>query len=144
MRIRNLAFVFGVFFIFGTIMGTTAQAATEITILVANKKTAAYENAKKLANDKTIFAERKLHKAFSKIEDLIAEKKKCPVPRVRGMKTPPCDLPENDRNWIINVKVAHGDYAGKGGRGNFSLSEVKAPNTILRLLGGYDDNFKVR
>ena len=119
-------------------------AATTITVLVANKKSAAYKNAKAMANDKTIFAERKLHKALSRVEDLIASKKKCPEPRVRGLEAPPCKLAENDRDWIINVKVAQGEYKGKGGRGGFSLSEVKAPNTVLRLLGGYDDHFKKR
>ena len=121
-----------------------ALAGTEITILVADKQSEAYKNAKSKANDKTIFAERKMHKALSRVAELIKAKKKCPMPRVRGLPWPKCDLPAADRYLTINVKVAHGDYKGKGGRGNFSVAELIAPDTTLRLLGGYDDAFAKR
>lgn len=125
-------------------IANNAFAARKITILVANKNTPAYTNAQAKADDKNIFADRKIHKAFSRVEELLGQKKMCPKPRVRGLKAPPCKLPDDERYWEINVKVANGDYAGKGGRGNFSFSEINAPDTTLRILGGYDDKFEKR
>ncbi|MBW2703454.1 MAG: hypothetical protein JRF33_21765 [Deltaproteobacteria bacterium] len=119
-------------------------SAREVTILVAGKKTPAYANAKKMADGKSIFAERKLHKAMTRIEEVIKAEEKCPMPRDIRLKWPKCNLSADQRNLVINVKVAHGDYKGKGGRGNFGLQQVIAPDATVRLLGGYDDNFKKR
>jgi hypothetical protein len=134
-----VAFLLGLSFI-----AVQALAGSQITILVADKASPAYEFAKKQADDKTIFAERKLHKALSKAAELIQAKKKCPMPKVRGLAWPKCDLPEAERYWTVTVKVAQGDYVGKGGKGGFGLPELIAPDTTLRILGGYDDTFSRR
>ena len=47
------------------------------------------------------------------------------------MKPPPCDLPDNERYLTINIKVAHGDYKGKGGQGNFQFPELIAPDFVI-------------
>lgn len=130
--------------LFALLLSTQALAATTIDLLVAEKDTPAFAAATAKADEKTVFAFSKLNKALSKVEELISAAPKCPQPKVRGMKAPPCELPENDRFWVINVKVAHGALAGKGGTGNFSLGELIAPDTTLRLLGGYDDAFEKR
>ncbi len=53
----------------------SASAAKVTTILVANKGTRACDNAKKMANNETIFAERKLQEALNRFEMMAA---KCP------------------------------------------------------------------
>jgi len=126
------------------LVAPAVRAAKSIDILVADKKSDAYKNAKAKANDSTVFAERKLHKAFSKAEELIRAKKKCPQPRHPKLPPPKCNLSEDERSLTINIKVAHGEYAGKGGKGGFGLGELIAPDTTLRILGGYDDGFDKR
>lgn len=100
----------------------SAAWAAEYTILVANKKTAAYDNAKARADGKAVFAERRLHKALKQVEELFGQ----------------------DPEATVNVKIAHGEYTGKGGRAGFTLNEIQAPKGTLRILGGYDDEFKQR
>lgn len=96
--------------------------AQDLTILVAEKDTPALANAEKLADGSAVFAERKLHKALSQAAELLKANPKA----------------------TVNVKLAHGEYAGKGGKDGFVFEEVIAPEGTLRLLGGYDDDFKTR
>lgn len=131
-------------FTFALIAPATFAAGKTVDILVADKKSDAYKNAKAKANDDTIFAERKLHKAFSQAEKLIRAKKKCPQPRHPKLPPPKCNLSADERELTINIKVAHGNYAGKGGKGGFGFSEMIAPDTTLRILGGYNDDFTKR
>ena len=91
-------------------------------VLVAPKDSAAYEAAQKKANGKSVFAERKIHKAFAKAGEIISSCGTCEV----------------------NVKLATGNYVGKGSTGSWEFPEVIAPNVVLRILGGYDDNFGKR
>jgi hypothetical protein len=107
--------------VFGVAAASTASAG-DFTILVANKDTAAFEAAGKLADDAAVFAESRLHKALDRAAELIGA----------------------NPDAVVNVKLAAGEYAGKGGAGGFTFPEVIAPGATLRLLGGYDDAFKVR
>ena len=96
--------------------------AQEFTILVAQKGTPADESARKLADDTSVFAERKLHKALDQAVELI----------------------EANPKATVNVKVASGAHEPKGGRGTWTVSQVIAPEATLRILGGYGDGFEVR
>jgi hypothetical protein len=121
-----------------------AGADTVVTILVAPGGTPAAEVAATKADGKTIFAETRLFKAIDKAVELVNAKKHCPPPKVRGLEPPPCDLSPDERYLVVNVKVAGGKYEGRGGRGGFSIPEIYEPDTILRILGGYDDTFENR
>lgn len=101
---------------------TQSTSAEEINILVANQDTPAYAAAKGLANDSTVFAERKLHKALNRAREILRENKEA----------------------TLNIKVAAGKYVGKGGKGGFGFSEVISPGATFRMLGGYDDSFTKR
>ncbi|GIW72768.1 MAG: hypothetical protein KatS3mg102_2310 [Planctomycetota bacterium] len=104
-----------------TCVAATATAA-EFTILVANKKTPAYDHAQQRADGEHIFAQRRLHRALQQVEELLGKH------------------PEA----TVAVEIAHGEYTGKGGNVGFTLGEVVAPGATLRILGGYDDSFSKR
>lgn len=145
MKTTRSTWLFGlVFFIFAVLAPAWAMAVSEVNILVANKDTPAAQAAAARANDKTIFAETRLFKAIEKAVDVINAKKHCPQPRVKGMTAPPCTLTPDERYLVVNIKVAGGTYEGKGGRGGFRIPEIIEPDTTLRILGGYDDNFEKR
>ncbi|MEM6733600.1 MAG: right-handed parallel beta-helix repeat-containing protein, partial [Myxococcota bacterium] len=122
----------------------STAAAKQYTILVANKNTPAYEHAKKTKDDALVFAERKLHKAFKRAGEILGDPARCAnnpqpspynKPRERNPIADPCS---------VTIKVAAGEYVGKGGRGNFAMAPVWAPDATLRILGGYDATFKTR
>jgi len=128
--------------VFGFAMPATAK---DINILVAQKGSDAYKYAKSIQNKQTIFAEKKIHKAFSRVQKLFASGAcpVCPQPRVRGLAAPACNIPEQD--WCtINIKVTAGLHKGKGGNSGFGLNPGIQPQTTLRILGGYDGHFKNR
>ncbi len=126
-----------------TVSATTASAAKVFTILVGEKGTPALENAEKLANGETVFAENKIHKALGKFEEIAKGCPICPQPRVYNMPDPKCDL-DPATFCEVNIKVAGGEFAGKGGKGSFEIPGIIATEVTLRLLGGYDDTFKTR
>ena len=121
-----------------------AHAVPEVNILVANQDTPAAKAAAAKADGKTIFAETKLFKAIDKAVEVITAKKHCPVPKKQGLPVPACTLTPNERYLVVNIKVAGGEYTGKGGKGGFSVPEIIEPDTTLRILGGYDDAFARR
>ena len=104
-----------------TLVAGTAHAQ-DLTILVAPKKSPAYESAKKKANGDTVFAERKVHKAFKRAA---AHAQKC------GACT-------------VTVKVAGGTYVGKGKTGHWMFPNVENIKATVRILGGYDAEFTQR
>lgn len=103
------------------LLAAPAEAQT-ISVLVGEKESPAAQTAEKLADGKTTFSERTLQKALDKAVAVIQGCAAC----------------------TVNVKIAGGEYAGKGGIGQFSIPEVIAPQATLRILGGYDPAFKKR
>jgi hypothetical protein len=130
--------------LYGLTAGPLLAAVPEVSILVANKDTPAAAAAAAKADGKTVFAESRLFKAIDKAAEIIGAKKHCPQARVKGMEVPPCTLTPEERYLVVNIKVASGEYQGKGGKGGFSIPEINEPDTTLRILGGYDDKFEKR
>ena len=106
----------------GLVLLAPAARAADLTVLVAPKKSAAYANAKKLADGSATLAERKIHKGFNAAAKHLAACGAC----------------------TVTVKVAAGTYVGKGRSGHWIFPKVVAPKATLRILGGYDDNFAKR
>lgn len=102
-------------------MSATANAA-DITILVGTKKSEAYQFAKSKANKKTVFSAKSLSKAFSLAGKELIDCKTC----------------------TVNIKIASGDFLGKGKTGHWMFPDVIVPDARLRILGGYDDSFTTR
>ncbi len=96
--------------------------AKDYTILVAPKKTEAYKNGKKLKNGDNIFFKNKLFKALRKAAEILA----------------------TNKGDTVNIKIAAGEYYGKTKSGTWGFPEIKSPKGTLRILGGYDANFKKR
>ncbi|MFC1673579.1 hypothetical protein ACFL12_05425 [Pseudomonadota bacterium] len=106
-----------------TLASTTSWAlAEDMTILVGQKKSAAYDSAKSMANGADILAAKSLAKAFTKAGEHL---KTCGV-------------------CTVDIKVAAGDFYGKGKTGHWMFPDVIAPDARLRILGGYDDSFSAR
>jgi len=96
--------------------------AQDVTILVAQAGTPAEGAATRLANGKTVLAERKLFKAFDLAAAKLGECKTCKV----------------------TIKVAGGTQVGKGGVGQWTFPEVITPAATLHILGGWDAKFARR
>lgn len=105
------------------ILATPALAAAQdVTILVASAESPAGEYAAKQANDKTVFHEKRLFKAFDLAAAKLGECKTCSV----------------------TIKVAGGPQVGKGKVGQWAFPETIAPEASLHILGGWDDRFARR
>ena len=96
--------------------------AKDYTILVAPKKTEAYKNGKKLKNGDNIFFKNKLFKAMRKAAEILS----------------------TNKGDTVNIKISAGEYFGKTKSGTWGFPEIKSPKGTLRILGGYDNNFKKR
>lgn len=102
-----------------------AHAATTYDVLVAPRDSAASETAAALAaraDGSTVFAERKIHSAFGRAQELLTGCGDC----------------------TVQVKIAGGSYDGKARTGQWTFPEVQAPGATLRILGGYADDFSSR
>ncbi len=97
-------------------------AAEDITILVAPRDTPAYEAAVNMADDTTIFAERRIHRAFTRAAENMATCGEC----------------------TTTIKLAAGAYTGRGDTGMWTFPEVTSPDATLHILGGWDDDFAAR
>lgn len=118
MTTRMTCFVLAV-----VVLAMPAPASAEdLTILVAQADTPAEAAATKQANDKTVFAERKLFKAFDLASAKLVECKTCKV----------------------TIKVAGGVQVGKGKVGQWLFPDTIAPGATLHILGGWDDTFGKR
>lgn len=96
--------------------------AGDLTVLVGPKGSPAFKAAEAAADGASVFAERKLHKAFDRAAQHLAGCGDC----------------------TVNIKVAGGTYEGKGRTGQWSFPDVQAPKATLRILGGYDETFAKR
>lgn len=103
-------------------MGEAHAAMTTYEVLVAPRDSAASETAAALADGSTVFAERKIHSAFGRAQELLAGCGDC----------------------TVHVKIAGGSYEGKARTGQWTFPEVQAPGATLRILGGYADDFSSR
>ncbi|MBN2695856.1 hypothetical protein JXR93_14445 [bacterium] len=92
------------------------------TIYVAEKGTPAAEQSSSLANDKTVFSENKIFKAFDRASEILSQKK----------------------SDTVLIKIAAGSYYGKGKTGTWSFPDTQNPQGVLKVLGGYDSTFKKR
>ena len=99
-----------------------AAAATDYVILVAPRGTAAGEFAEGRANDQTVFAERRLHRALTQAAELLAQ---------GGAHT-------------VSVLVAAGEYPGRTGTGVWEIPTIANPEGTLRVLGGFNEDFTGR
>lgn len=97
-------------------------AAQDIDILVAPRGTPANEAAAARADDRTVFAENRIHRAFQRAAEHMAGCGVC----------------------TVSVRLAAGAYTGRGDTGMWLVPEIVAPGASLRITGGWDDAFKVR
>jgi len=111
-----------VFFTINIANISNVSASSYYEILVAPKKSDAYVNAKELSNESTIWAERKIHKAFKRASSLLTKCSSCNV----------------------TIKIASGVYEGFGRTGQWLFPETNAPKSNLYILGSYDDSFNER
>lgn len=107
--------------VLGALFTPRALLAETYTILVAPKDTPAYAFAESKADDATIFAERKLHRALTNAAELLQS----------GSHT-------------VNILVAQGVYTGKAKRGVWVVPTIDNPQGTLRILGGFNDDFSGR
>ena len=118
--------------------------AKELIVLLANKDTPAAASAEKLAVDGSVFVEKKLQKALDKVSELLAACPDVEPPRVRNMEPAALTIPA-DQLCTISLKIAAGTYLAKGDKvGQVQLDAGYKPNTTVRILGGYADDFKKR
>ena len=99
-----------------------ADAATTYEVLVAPRDSVAYENSSSMADDSSVFAERKIHAAFAQAQELLV----------------------NCGDCTVHVKIASGTYEGKARTGQWTFADVQAPGATLRILGGYSEDFSSR
>lgn len=95
--------------------------ADNYLIYVAPKDSPAYAVAESKENGTTVFAERRLHKAFTKAAELLQS----------GPHT-------------VRILVAQGQYTGKVGSGVWVLPVVNNPEATLHLIGGFNEDFSAR
>ena len=105
-----------------------AFASEIFTILIAPKNSTAYDSAQDYLEqqnykDETVLSvERRIHKALNLAHEKLTE----------------CDA------CVVNIKLAAGKYFGKSNSGHWVLPETIAPESVLRILGGYDDRYLSR
>ena len=97
-------------------------AAQDITILVAPRDSPAYEAATSLEDESTVFAERRIHRAFDRAADHMAVCGQC----------------------MVTINLAGGAYTGRGDTGMWTFPEVVTPDAGLRILGGWAGDFNGR
>jgi len=103
--------------------GTGAAISSDgYTILVGEPESSAFEFARSVASDETIFAERRLHRALTRASQLLADS---------GPQT-------------VRVLVASGKFPGKTGQGVWEVPAVQNPEGRLYILGGFNDQFNER
>lgn len=105
-----------------TVAAPVEAAAEDYIILVAPRGTPANEFAASKANDQTVFAERRLHRALTRASEILAQ---------GGAHT-------------VSVLVAAGAYPGRTGTGVWEIPTVSNPEGTLRVLGGFNDDFTGR
>lgn len=106
-----------------SVLFTASLFATDYTILVAEKRSKAYNSAKKLAaKSQQTYYKNKVFKAFKQAHKILSQGK----------------------NDTVNIKIAAGKYFGKAKSGYFGFKEVKNAKGSLRILGGYGADFKKR
>lgn len=125
------------------VLSASVASATEYTVYLAGAGTPAAEAAAKLADDKTKFAEVKIAKALAKVAELLAACPDAAPPRVKNMDAEPFAGAPGEL-CTIHLKIAAGEYQGKGGKGPIVLEPGFKPNSTVRVLGGYDDTFTKR
>ena len=94
--------------------------AADHTIYVAPKGSPAYAVAEGQADNKSVFAERTLHRALDGAAKLLA------------------------RGGSVRILIAGGEYDGKAGAGVWALPSVNSPEGTLHILGGWNDDFSER
>ena len=104
------------------LFGPAPTLAQDYIVLVALRDTPAYEHALSVANDQTVFAERRLFRGLNKAAELLA---------TPGPKT-------------VKVLVAAGAYPGQLGSGTFVVPPLNNPEGSLQILGGFTDDFSGR
>lgn len=106
------------------IMALAASSAmsSPLTVFVAPKNTPAYDTARSLEDDTTIFAERRIHRAFQRVAEHLANCGTC----------------------TARINIAGGSYTGKADVGLWSFPDIQAPDARLEILGGWDDAFQMR
>lgn len=103
------------------VLGPATRAA-ETIILVAPRDTPAAEFAASRANDQTVFAERRLHRALTRAGEILAQ---------GGPQT-------------VSILVAEGAYPGRTGTGVWEIPTIDNPEARLRILGGFNADFTGR
>lgn len=101
---------------------TLSLFGKDYSILVASKKSDAFKNAKKMANGETVLKKKKIFKAINAAVEILNKGKKD----------------------TVTIKIAHGTYKGKAKMGHWEIEDIKNLKGTLRILGGYDDQFKTR
>ena len=101
--------------------GVTPDANT-IIILVAERGTPAYEKAETLANNSTVYAERKLWRGLTRAAEL---------------------MNAND-GLTLHVAIAGGEYTGQFSSGVWKVPKIESPRGTLKVMGGYNDDFSGR
>lgn len=96
--------------------------AQDITILVAPRDTPAHDMASEMEDDATIFAERRIHRAFDRAATHMAACGTC----------------------TVGIRLAAGSYTGRGDTGMWTFPNVEAPGASLHITGGWDDAFETR
>lgn len=119
-RVREVVRALGLAAVCGVL--SSEASAQDMQILVAPKDSAAAATAEKQADDKGIFFEKKLFKAFERAAAHLARCGGC----------------------TVTLKVAAGSYTGKASTGTWRFPDTVAPQATLRILGGYDKSFRQR
>lgn len=115
--------LFGHLLVVGGLLSVVFPAyAGDINILVGPKKSAAYDAAKAKADNQNTFAAKSISKAFSLAAKNLAACKTC----------------------TVNIKIAAGEFKGKGKTGHWIFPDTQTPEATLRILGGYADDFLQR
>ena len=96
--------------------------ATGLTIYVAPKGSAAYDNATQLAEQSGGLVERKVHKAFRQAANHLSSCGQC----------------------TVTIKLSEGQYQGKARAGMWQFPDVKAPAATLKITGGWNEQFESR
>ncbi|CAH1387218.1 hypothetical protein [Candidatus Nitrotoga sp. M5] len=101
------------------LLSTTSAWASDLSIYVAPKGSTAYAAAKSLGNGQV---ERRLHKAFAAASSHLTQCINC----------------------TVTINVAGGEYTGKANVGLWVFPDTVAPKGMLRILGGWNEDFSQR